>query len=139
MGCPDIPEHEVWYEFAHSRGPGGQHVNKTSSRATLCFAPAASAVLTPFQKETLARRLSHRMTKDGVLRIACEKERSQLANKLHAAKILRSLLEDALRPRARRIATRPSRAANQRRLEEKKARSLVKKHRTRPAVDGDQP
>lgn len=137
MGCPDIPEHEIWYEFAHSRGPGGQHVNKTSSRATLCFAPAASSVLTPQQKEIIARRLSHRMTKEGVLRISSEKERSQLANKRHAEKTLRSLLEEALRPRARRIATRPSRAANQRRLEEKKARSQIKKQRTRPSTDGD--
>jgi ribosome-associated protein len=125
----DIPEHEIWFEFSHSRGPGGQNVNKVSSRVTLCFAVSGSGALTSAQKGRAEKRLRNRISADGVLRITADEERSQLRNRQLACERFAALLAQALTVRKKRVPTKPTRASNGKRLREKKARSHLKQDR----------
>lgn len=130
-----IPQHEVWFEFSHASGPGGQNVNKVATAATLCFHPASSSALTAMQKEIVARRLARRINVDGVLRISAEDERSQSGNRRLAAKRFCELMAESLRPRKRRVATRPTRGSIERRLLDKKRRAAKKANRQRGDED----
>lgn len=124
-----IPRHEIWFEFSHSSGPGGQNVNKVATAVTLCFHPGSSSVLTPFQKEVIRIKLARRINVDGVLRIAAEDERSQSGNRRLASERFCFLLAEALRPRKKRKPTRPTRGSVERRLQDKKLRSVRKANR----------
>jgi ribosome-associated protein len=79
--CLAIPESELTFTAARSSGPGGQHVNKISSRVILRFNVAASPSLSEAQKHRLLTRLATRVSKDGVLRVMSQKYRSQSANR----------------------------------------------------------
>lgn len=124
-----IPRHEIWFEFSHSSGPGGQNVNKVATAATLCFHPGTSSILTPYQKDVIQRKLARRINADGVLRIAAEDERSQSGNRRLATERFCQLLAEALRPRKKRTPTRPTRGSIERRLLDKKLRSARKANR----------
>jgi len=127
-----IPLCEIWQEFAHASGPGGQHVNKASTQVTLCFCLAQSSALTPMQKTRISSALRNRINQDGVLRVTCREHRSQTRNRSAALDRLRDLLAGALRtPRPRRP-TRPTGAARERRLRAKQRRAAVKKQRRPP-------
>ena len=124
-----IPEQEISFTTSRSGGPGGQHVNKVSSRVTLYFDVATSPSLSDEQKQRILARLGTRISKNGVLRVVTQKHRSQAANRKLACERFAALLGDALAAvTARRQTTMPS-AVKQQRLEEKKRRSRLKQQR----------
>lgn len=124
-----IPDRELRWRFSRSSGPGGQGVNTADSRVELSWDLAASTALSPALKARAAQRLAGRLV-DGVLTIAASEHRAQLRNREAARARLAALLREAIAPppRARR-ATRPSRAAVERRLANKKRRSEIKRYR----------
>jgi ribosome-associated protein len=127
-----IPDHELTFTTSRSSGPGGQHVNKVSSRVTLRFNVVASPSLSDEQKQRLLTHLATRIDKAGVLRVASQTSRSQAMNRERAMERFVELLRDALTPQRRRKKTTVPPAAKRQRLEEKKRRSLVKDRRTTP-------
>ncbi|MEZ4471583.1 MAG: alternative ribosome rescue aminoacyl-tRNA hydrolase ArfB [bacterium] len=102
-----IPGWELWFTTSRASGPGGQHVNKTSSRVTLHWAVTRTTALDERQRERVLRRLATRIDGDGVLQIHAEGSRSQLQNKQDARERLASLVRGALAVQPRRLATRP--------------------------------
>lgn len=122
----EIPMAELHFAFSRSPGPGGQNVNKVATKVTLNFDVAASKSLSDTQKAIIARRLSTRITRDGMLHITSSSERSQKSNKEEAVARFAGLLADALRPRKPRKKTRPSAGSRERRLKEKAQRSQTK-------------
>jgi ribosome-associated protein len=124
-----IPERELGWRFSRSGGPGGQGVNTTDSRVELLFDVAASTTLTEQQRARVLQRLSNRLV-DGVLTVVASEYRSQLRNREAARARLAAMLRAALAPDppARRP-TRPSRAARERRLADKRRRMLIKRLR----------
>jgi len=126
-----IPDDELRFTASHSSGPGGQNVNKVSSRVTLWFDVVNSPSLTQDQKDLVMRRLATRISKDGVLRVISQQTRSQLENKELAIERFAELLRDALRQVPVRKKTRVSKGAKLRRLEEKKQRGSLKQGRSK--------
>jgi len=126
-----IPEEELVFTASHSSGPGGQNVNKVSSRVTLWFDVENSPSLLPEQKDLVRRRLINRIGKDGVLRVISQQTRSQIENKELSMERFAELMRDALRQVPIRKKTRVSKGAKLRRLEEKKQRSIVKSERSK--------
>lgn len=128
-----IPEPELSWRFSRSSGPGGQGVNTADSRVELMWDAAASPVLSPLQRERLLERLSGRLV-DGVLTITASEHREQLRNREAARARLAAVVAEALRPPSPpRRPTKPSRGAKERRLEEKKRRTDVKRLRRPPS------
>jgi ribosome-associated protein len=124
-----IPERELGWRFSRSGGPGGQGVNTTDSRVELIFDVAASTALTEDQRARVLQRLSNRLV-DGVLTVAASEYRSQLRNRDAARARLDAMLRAALAPDLpTRRPTRPSRAARERRLADKRRRMLIKRLR----------
>lgn len=127
-----IPESELRVRRTRSSGPGGQNVNKVSTRIELYFDVLRSSVLSDAQKRRILERLATRIDKHGVLRVTSQAERTQARNEVRARRRLAELLHRALQQRRKRIATRPNRAAEQRRVETKKRRAAVKQTRRKP-------
>ena len=124
-----IPAAELHERFSRSSGPGGQSVNTADSRVELSFDVESSAVLPEWARARALERLAGRLA-GGVLTIAASEQRSQLANRQAARARLADLIRDAIGPPPRpRIATRPGRAANERRLQAKRSRAAVKRTR----------
>lgn len=130
-GGPTIPAAELSWSASRASGPGGQHVNKTSSRITISWSVVDSAVLSPAQRARILQKLASRISNDGVLQVHADDNRSQLRNRELAAERLAALLGKALERRAVRKATRPTRGSKERRLKEKKAHSQKKASRRR--------
>jgi ribosome-associated protein len=126
-----IPESEISFTVSRSSGPGGQHVNKVSTRVTLQFDLRNSLHLSDRQKRRLATRLASRINRDGVLKLHCQRHRSQAANREELIRRFAALLRDALTRRRKRIATRPTRSSVERRLTEKQRRGRIKQDRKR--------
>jgi ribosome-associated protein len=128
-GALVVPEAELSWRFSRSSGPGGQSVNTTDSRAELSFDVARTAALGPVLKARAIERLGDRLV-DGVITVAASEHRSQLQNRRAAEERLTELLVEAVAPPPRRRrATRPSKGAVQRRLDEKKRRGQTKRLR----------
>ena len=124
-----IPSRELHERFSRSSGPGGQSVNTADSRVELSFDVQRSSALPEWARARMAERLAGRLV-DGVLTVAASEQRSQLANRQGARARLAALLRDAVAPPQRpRVPTRPSRGANERRLEAKHNRSAIKRAR----------
>lgn len=124
-----IPEAELGWRFSRSSGPGGQGVNTTDSRVELVFDVAASTAFTSDQRERVLQRLSRRLV-DGVVTVVAAEHRSQLRNREAARIRLAAMLRAALAPDPpNRRPTRPSRAARERRLADKRRRTLTKRMR----------
>jgi ribosome-associated protein len=130
-----IPDAELAERFSRSSGPGGQGVNTTDSRVELRWDVRASATLTDARRARLLDRLAPRLV-DGVLVIVASEHREQRRNRAAARERLGGLVGAALLPPppARRP-TRPSRAARERRVDEKKQRGRLKATRARPDAD----
>jgi ribosome-associated protein len=116
----EIPLSEIEISFTRSSGPGGQHVNKTSTQAELTFDLANSPSIPPQDRDWLLSRLASKLDSNGVLRVTAQEYRSQLRNKTGALEKLRSLLTEALIRPKKRKKTKPSAAAKRKRLDSKK-------------------
>jgi len=124
-----VPERELSERFSRASGPGGQGVNTTDSRVELSFDVARSPSLPEATRGRMLARLEGRLV-DGVLTVTASEHRAQLANRRAARERLVVLLVEAAAPPPRtRRATKPSKAANQRRLDAKKRRSETKQAR----------
>ena len=130
-----IEDWELTESFTRSSGPGGQHVNKTSSAVELRFEAARSPNLTPAIKSRLKCLAGRRWTKDGAVVVTAEAHRSQLMNRELAQKKLIVLVREALKVPKRRVQTKPTLGSKRRRLDGKTRRGEVKKLRGK--VDGD--
>lgn len=123
-----IPLTELEWRFTASGGPGGQHANRSNTRAEVRFDVAASPSLLDVHRERMLERLGP------VVRVVADDERSQLRNRELALERLRARLAEALRVERTRRPTAPTRGSKLRRLESKKRRSDVKRMR-RPSDD----
>ena len=127
-----IPLFELDYQASRSGGPGGQHVNTSSTRIEVWWDVANSPSVTPEQRAQLLARLGPRLDSNGRLRLVSSGSRSQLRNREDVTERLRSVVADALIVRKKRKATKPSRAAKAARLEAKRQRSSTKQRRRAP-------
>lgn len=127
-----IPEAEFNFSASRSSGPGGQHVNKVSSRVTLHFDLLGSPSLTAAQKRRIRGRLATRVNRMGVLRVVCQSHRSQAANRREAVERFVDLLRHALKRAAPRRKSGVPVAQRRRRIEDKKRRGSLKRTRSRP-------
>ncbi len=125
-----IPLAELQFRFSTSGGPGGQHANKVATKVTLFFDVAGSPSLDDASRQRLLTKLANRIDKDGVLKIDVQESRSQHRNRETAVTRFQQLLADALKPQKKRRKTKPSRAAKERRLENKKKQSQRKQERS---------
>jgi ribosome-associated protein len=121
-----IPQDEIELRFSRSSGPGGQHAQKSDTRVEALFDVAASGGLTEAQKRRVVERVGP------VVRAVAQDERSQWRNRELAIERLVAALREALRVQRPRRATKPTAAARERRLEEKRRRGAVKKLRRPP-------
>jgi ribosome-associated protein len=124
-----ISEDELVFKTSRSGGPGGQNVNKISSRVTVFFDAANCQSLSDTQKRQILARLATRANKNGVIRVVSQRHRSQKANRDAVVERLRQLLTTVLKNKPVRKKTKVPYQATQRRLEEKKRRSLLKQQR----------
>src|SRR5882757_4535157 len=127
---------EIQYVVSRSSGPGGQNVNKVSSKVTLRFNVPNSVLLTVEQKEVILKKLASRLTKEGVLVISSQEKRSQLDNKAEVQSKLDQLLVNAFAVKKVRKASKVSKAATRARLQEKKHRSEKKQWRRKENGSG---
>jgi ribosome-associated protein len=128
-GKVQIPEDELAEKFVRAPGPGGQNVNKVASAVELRFDVAASRALPDAVRERLLARRDRRMTEAGVLVIQASRFRDQGRNREDARERLAGFVRAALVVPRRRIATRPTRASKERRIEAKKNRARIKRGR----------
>lgn len=126
-----VPRSELQFRASRSGGPGGQHVNTTSSRIQLSWDVAGSPSLSDRRRETLLARLAGRLDQEGVLQLTVDTHRSQHRNREEAVDRLVALVGEALRPRKTRKPTRPPKASKEKRLRQKKQRGEIKKLRGR--------
>ena len=126
---------ELNFKATRSSGPGGQHVNKTSSKIELTFYLENSFSLSEKEKELLKIKLVSKLTKENVLILFCEETRSQHRNKeISIKRFLELLKTNLIRPKKRQK-TKPSKGALKRRVETKKRTSIKKALRKKPKFD----
>lgn len=126
-----IPDEELNETFVRASGPGGQNVNKVATAVELRFDVRGSPNLSPPIRRRLERLAGSRLTKDGVIVIRADRFRTQDLNRTDARKRLAELIREAATPPKPRIATKPPRAAKERRLKTKDERSKVKQGRNK--------
>ena len=134
----DLPEDLLEETFLASTGPGGQNVNKVSTAIELRFFIWSSASLPEAVKQRLAKTRDRRITAAGEIIIQAQRFRSQEQNRDDARQRLAGLIQNALEPPKPRLATRPTRASQRRRLENKRAHGTLKQQRqSNPARDDE--
>lgn len=126
-----IPRGELVLRATRSGGPGGQHVNTSSTRIELTWSVAESPSLTDAQRERLLDKLASRLDGEGRVRIVSQEERSQLRNREEAVERFREVVREALVVPRKRKPTRPTAASKERRLKVKRERSARKRERQR--------
>ena len=130
-----LPLAELEYRATRSGGPGGQHVNTSSTRIELWWDVGSSPTLSDDVRARLLGRLAGRLDGEGRLRVVASESRSQLRNREAATERMRELVAAALEVKKPRKRTKPSRAAKAARLEAKRRRSTLKRDRRRPRHD----
>ena len=132
-----LDESEVHEEFIRASGPGGQHVNKTSSAVQLRFNVLESPSLPERVRARLVRQLGPRLTAEGEVVLTAQEHRSQVRNRQEALDRLVALIVQATIEPKKRRKTRPSRASQQERVEKKRLHSQKKQTRTRVRPSDD--
>ena len=127
-----LPLSELEYRASRSGGPGGQHVNTSSTRVEVWWDVAGSAALSGDQRERLLQKLAPRLDSNGRLRLVSSGTRSQLRNREEVTERLRDVVAAALVLPKKRKPTRPSRAAKAARLDAKRRRAATKRERRAP-------
>jgi len=122
-------ENECIFRTSRSSGKGGQHVNKTETKVGLWFDVAASALFSDEEKVRILSRLTSAITIEGYLQLNCDEQRSQLQNKELVVERAIAMLEKSLKVAKPRKRTKPSKAAVEKRLEEKRRTSFKKSER----------
>src|SRR5919112_2043838 len=130
-----LPPGELEYRASRSGGPGGQHVNTSSTRVEVWWDIAGSPSLDDEQRARLLARLGPRLDSSGRLRLVSAGSRSQLRNREDVTRRLHEIVAAALVVPKRRKPTKPSRAAKAARLDAKRRRSATKRERRRPRGD----
>jgi ribosome-associated protein len=123
---------ELIFSASRSGGPGGQNVNKVNTKITLKFDAVNSQILDEDEKRVILKKLSAHLTRDGVLLLTAQDKRSQLENKEAVIKKFNKLLDNAFKKEKVRKATKPSKAAVQKRIAGKKHLSEKKQWRQKP-------
>ena len=127
----EIPEGELEFVASRSGGPGGQNVNKVSSKVTLRFDVGRSSALSVEQRTRIQRKLAGRINKEGVLQVNSQRTRSQDLNRADVIERFAELLRAALREEKARVGTKATRASKEERLKEKRKRTTVKQARVK--------
>ncbi len=120
------------FSASRSSGPGGQNVNKVSSKMELRFHILNSQLLSESEKEILTEKLANKINNEGFLVLTCQTSRSQLTNKEEVIEKFYALLTKALKPRKKRVPTKPGKGSIERKLKEKKMVTEKKQRRKRP-------
>lgn len=126
---------EISFKAVTSSGPGGQHVNRTASKAVVSFVIPTSQIFTATEKQRLLEKLKHRVSQDGTLLITSSESRSQHRNKASAIARLFMLLEQSLRVAKTRKKSTPSKNAIEKRMVSKKKQALKKANRKPPSLE----
>lgn len=126
-----ILDSEFIFHTSRSGGSGGQHVNKVSSKVELLFDIQNSQLLSTEQKDTLQRKLYSKISKDGILRVVAQTDRSQYKNKETAVKKFYEIIVNAFKEKKKRKPTKPSKISKQKRIDTKKKKGEIKKLRGR--------
>lgn len=124
-----IPRSELSFRFSRSSGPGGQHVQKSSTRVELLFDVNQSPSLSESQRAQVGKRLAGYIDSSGVLHLIAQSERSQIRNREQVVQRFQELLGKALKPRKHRRPTRPTDQSKEKRLRRKRLRSEIKHSR----------
>ena len=130
-----IDEHEIVEQFVHASGPGGQNVNKLATAVQIRFDAEHSPSLSDDIRARLKTLAGRRMNKDGILVITARRFRTQDRNRADARQRLVDLIKRSSASQKPRKKTRPSKAEKRRRLEDKAARSGLKRMRAAPKAD----
>jgi ribosome-associated protein len=125
-----IPRAELTYRATRSGGPGGQHVNTSSTRVELAWDVDASPSVGDEERARIREKLANRISGEGLLLLSASEHRSQNRNKEAVTERFVELVRQALVVQAKRKKTRPSKAAREARLHAKKHRSEVKRRRS---------
>ena len=122
-------EHELSYKTSRSSGSGGQNVNKVETSVTVIWKVEDSTVFTESEKERILLKLKNKINAEGILQTTVSESRTQLQNKKIATERIQELVNKSLIVPKKRIATKPSRAKVEKRLESKKKLSEKKENR----------
>ncbi len=128
-GSVSVSEEELEFQISHSGGPGGQNVNKVSTRVMLRFDLRRSPAFTDEQKRRIEEKLGNRMTQDGVLLIVSNRFRSQVENRRDVVERFVQLIRGALRVERKRVKTKVPSDEKRKRVDEKRLRSRIKSGR----------
>lgn len=126
-----IPRAELTFRASRAGGPGGQHVNTSSTRVELLWDLTRSTVVSEAQRARLLEKLGTRLDAEGMIRVVASDRRSQSQNRDAAAERLAQIVRQALVVPKKRRATHPTKASRERRLDEKKRRGERKRDRRR--------
>jgi ribosome-associated protein len=124
-----IPRTELQYRATRAGGPGGQHVNTSSTRVELLWDFATSVAVNDDERARIREKLAARLDADGMVRVVASDRRSQLQNRQSADERLAALIRSALHTPKRRRPTKPTRASKEKRLSDKRRRSERKRDR----------